>query len=135
MKRNYDDPNYKKFRTEVLKRDKFKCRMPNCKSKKNLNVHHIQAWSNASTLRFEPSNGITLCKKVSQVYNWKRIPLSITYSERLINGKKIQTAPEFTVIKDTREQDGYYFSKFNTCAGMIEHKLDTGDYSIEGIGR
>lgn len=42
-------------------------------------------------------------------------------------------APKFTVIKDTREQDGYYFSAFNTCAGMIEHKLDTGDYTIQGL--
>ena len=46
---------------------------------------------------------------------------------------KYKQAPEFTVIKDTREQEGYYFSKFNTCAGMIEHKLDTGDYSIQGL--
>lgn len=42
-------------------------------------------------------------------------------------------APPFTVIKDTREQDGYYFSAFNTCAGMIEQKLDTGDYTIQGF--
>lgn len=42
-------------------------------------------------------------------------------------------APPFTVIKDTREQEGYHFSKFNTCAGMIEQKLDTGDYSIVGL--
>jgi len=42
-------------------------------------------------------------------------------------------APSFTVIKDTREQDGYHFSKFNTCDGMIEQKLDTGDYSIAGL--
>lgn len=44
-----------------------------------------------------------------------------------------KNAPPFTVIKDTREQDGYYFNKFNTCAGMIEHKLDTGDYTIQGL--
>lgn len=44
-----------------------------------------------------------------------------------------KNAPSFTVIKDTREQDGYYFSAFNTCAGMIEHKLDTGDYTIQGL--
>ena len=44
-----------------------------------------------------------------------------------------KSAPEFTVIKDTREQDGYFFSAFNTCAGMIEQKLDTGDYSILGM--
>ena len=46
---------------------------------------------------------------------------------------KYKQAPDFTVIKDTREQDGYFFSKFNTCSGMIEHKLDTGDYSIQGL--
>jgi ERCC4-type nuclease len=42
-------------------------------------------------------------------------------------------APDFTVIKDTREQDGYYFKKYAPCAGMIEQKLDTGDYSIVGL--
>ena len=42
-------------------------------------------------------------------------------------------APKFTVIKDTREQEGYYFSAFNACAGMVEEKLDTGDYSIKGM--
>tara|TARA_B100001559_G_C16388864_1_gene570191 strand:- start:81 stop:584 length:504 start_codon:yes stop_codon:yes gene_type:complete len=46
---------------------------------------------------------------------------------------KYKKAPDFTVIKDTREQNGYFFTKFNTCAGMIEHKLDTGDYSIDGL--
>jgi ERCC4-type nuclease len=39
----------------------------------------------------------------------------------------------FIVIKDTREQDGYFFKEYNTCAGMIETKLDTGDYSIQGL--
>ena len=46
---------------------------------------------------------------------------------------KYKQAPDFTVIIDTREQEGYYFGKFNTCAGMIEEKLDTGDYSIQGM--
>ncbi len=46
---------------------------------------------------------------------------------------KYNKAPDFMVIKDTREQDGYYFGKYNTCAGMVERKLDTGDYSIEGL--
>jgi len=59
MKRNYADPAYKKFRTEVLKRDGFCCQM--CKSKKRLNVHHIIKWSSAASLRYDTSNGITLC--------------------------------------------------------------------------
>lgn len=46
-------------------------------------------------------------------------------------------APAYTVIKDTREQDGYTFERFNgryhQCKGMIVRKLDTGDYSLEGL--
>ena len=61
MKRNYDDPVYAEWRKRVLSRDKYTCQMPNCKKKKNLQVHHIKKWSSASTLRFEIDNGITLC--------------------------------------------------------------------------
>lgn len=42
-------------------------------------------------------------------------------------------APHYTVIKDTREQDGYYFGPHSVCKGMIEKKLDTGDYTIDGL--
>ena len=62
MKRNYDDPAYKQCRLETLKRDKYRCKMPGCKSTKQLQVHHIKTWSNASALRFDPINCITLCK-------------------------------------------------------------------------
>lgn len=62
MKRNYNDPAYAQFRKDVIKRDKGKCQMPGCKSKRNLQVHHISKWSGASALRYETSNGITLCR-------------------------------------------------------------------------
>ena len=62
MRRNYDDPAYKQFRIDVLKRDKFKCKMPNCKSKSSLQVHHIKRWAHAHALRYDISNGITLCR-------------------------------------------------------------------------
>ena len=39
----------------------------------------------------------------------------------------------FKIIKDTREQNGYDFSKLDICSGMIDQKLDTGDYSIVGL--
>lgn len=63
MFRNFDDPQYKKWRLDVYKRDKFCCQWPGCKaSKKGLNAHHIKTWANFPGLRFEVSNGITLCK-------------------------------------------------------------------------
>ena len=46
-------------------------------------------------------------------------------------------APAYKVIKDTREQDGYTFESFTgrytSCKGMVVKKLDTGDYSLEGL--
>jgi len=63
MKRNYQDPAYEQFRKDVLKRDKFKCKMPNCNCRSSLQVHHIKKWSSAGSLRYDPSNGITLCRK------------------------------------------------------------------------
>ena len=63
MKRNYDDPAYESFRKAVLNRDKRKCMMPGCGKKLSLQVHHIKKWSRASALRYDVSNGITLCRK------------------------------------------------------------------------
>ena len=63
MNRNLDDPNNKRWRKEVFKRDKFKCQWPNCNLKGKLNAHHIQTWAHNPGLRFLPGNGITLCRK------------------------------------------------------------------------
>jgi hypothetical protein len=62
MKRNYNDPAYEQWRKDILKRDKYRCKMPNCKNRTSLQVHHIKKWSTSSCLRYEMSNGITLCK-------------------------------------------------------------------------
>lgn len=63
MKRNFNDPVYKKWRKAVYKRDKFCCRWPNCKSRYKINAHHIKTWSDFPHLRYEINNGITLCKQ------------------------------------------------------------------------
>ena len=62
MKRNYDDPVYKDWRFKVYKRDRFTCQMPSCKSKRQLQAHHLKKWSEASILRYDLNNGITLCR-------------------------------------------------------------------------
>jgi predicted restriction endonuclease len=62
MKRNFNDPAYKKWRNEVYKRDNFECQWPNCNVKNRLNAHHIQRWADHPGLRYNISNGITLCR-------------------------------------------------------------------------
>lgn len=39
---------------------------------------------------------------------------------------------KYTVIKDTREQDGWFFSEYDRCEGMELGTLLTGDYTIKG---
>ena len=60
--RNYNDPIYKKARSDTLKRDGFRCQWPNCRSNKQLRVHHIRTWAEHPSLRFVLNNLITLCK-------------------------------------------------------------------------
>ncbi len=52
---------YREWRTKVFERDNYTCQ--SCGKKGgNLNAHHIQNFANYLELRFEISNGITLCK-------------------------------------------------------------------------
>jgi hypothetical protein len=39
---------------------------------------------------------------------------------------------KYTVIKDTREQDGWFFSPYDRCSGMEVSTMKTGDYTIKG---
>lgn len=60
--RNFNDPQYIKWRKEVYERDKYTCRWPGCNSKTCINAHHIRKWADFPHLRFVISNGITLCE-------------------------------------------------------------------------
>ena len=63
MFRNFEDPQYKKWRKDVYKRDNFHCQWPGCPNNKKLNAHHIKTWAHFPGLRFDVNNGITLCKQ------------------------------------------------------------------------
>ena len=52
---------YRKWRLDVIKRDGGCC--ANCGSHDNLQVHHIKHFAEYPELRFEVSNGITLCRQ------------------------------------------------------------------------
>mgnify|MGYP003644328696 FL=1 len=41
--------------------------------------------------------------------------------------------PSYTVIKDTREQDGWFFTPYDRCEGMEVNTLHTGDYTLKGF--
>ena len=65
---------YKKWRMEVFTRDGFKCQICD-KTGKCLVPHHIKGWAKYQKLRYEVSNGITLCvechKEVHKLFRKK----------------------------------------------------------------
>ena len=62
-KRNFESPQYVKWRSAIRRRDGRKCCWPDCKERRFLNTHHIKRWADYPHLRYDVSNGITLCKK------------------------------------------------------------------------
>lgn len=44
-----------------------------------------------------------------------------------------QHTPNYTVIQDTREKEGWYFSEYDKCSGMESGTLKTGDYTLRGF--
>ena len=58
--RDYSDPLYKRWRSAVYARDSRECQL--CNSRKRIEAHHIKRWSDFPQLRFDPNNGVTLCK-------------------------------------------------------------------------
>jgi 5-methylcytosine-specific restriction endonuclease McrA len=53
---------YKRWRFDVMIRDKFVCQKCGCCIKKELTAHHIKQFSKFPELRFDVDNGLTVCK-------------------------------------------------------------------------
>lgn len=84
------EPDYKIFRNRVKNRDKHKCQMPGCSRRKRLVVHHIRPYAKYPTLRTDPNNGITLCRKChAKVYGkeGQYAPLFLTIVKQNANKK------------------------------------------------
>lgn len=63
-KSGYNSREYKSWRESVFERDGYKCKGENCEtvSSKYVTAHHIKSFAKFPDLRFEVSNGITLCE-------------------------------------------------------------------------
>ena len=88
-RRDYSDPVYKEFRKKVLKMDKYTCQMCGKKGKRaRLNVHHIMKWSSASSLRYDPDNGITLCVACHKSVTGKEAHYMSYFLNKIREGRK-----------------------------------------------
>lgn len=68
---NHRGGRYTIWARAVVTRDNKACKK--CGSKKNLNAHHIKPWKKFPDLRFEISNGLTLCVKCHREVHSKKL--------------------------------------------------------------
>jgi len=69
-KTGYYSTEYKNWRMEVFKRDGFKCK--HCGGMGYITAHHIKSFAHYPDLRFEITNGLTLCEPChSKTDNYK----------------------------------------------------------------
>jgi hypothetical protein len=71
-KRLRETAEYKTWRLSVFTRDDFQCYL--CSSSKDLQAHHIKEFSKYPDLRFEVSNGVTLCHEHHEQMHGRHIP-------------------------------------------------------------
>lgn len=60
-KTGYYSVEYKNWRKSIFERDNYMCRV--CSSSGYITAHHIKSFAHFPELRFELSNGITLCEE------------------------------------------------------------------------
>lgn len=60
-KRGYNSPEYREWRKLVFERDNYTCTCGFSGSEGYITAHHIKSFAKYPELRYELSNGITLC--------------------------------------------------------------------------
>lgn len=85
-KRVYDE-RYEEWRKSVLKRDKKRCRFPNCKCRRRLQVHHILPWATFPQFRYSVSNGISLCTEHHKMVSYGREGFYTKLFQTIVNNK------------------------------------------------
>ncbi len=69
MSENRNSNKYIEWKKKVLEKDVFQCQK--CFTKKKLIAHHIIPWKDSKELRFEVSNGLTLCRSCHMKHHYE----------------------------------------------------------------
>lgn len=88
-KMNRDDTaEYRKWAGKVRRRDGNKCQWIGCGSTTRLQCHHILRWADFPMLRYEISNGITLCKSHHELVKNHEMIYAPIFQQILISNEK-----------------------------------------------
>lgn len=82
-----DEMLYEQWRQAVLERDGHCCQFNDCKSRLRLECHHVREWALHPMLRWEVSNGITLCRKHHRYIRNKESRYVLVFMERIAKNR------------------------------------------------
>ncbi len=115
--RKLADPRWQKKRLEILKRDRFKCRL--CKyDDVELHVHHLSYEKGKNPHECLNSNLVTLCQRCHNIISNTEIKFENIISLDVIRNENTQ----FYVI--------VFYSENDTVAYFITYSLSSDDFKI-----
>lgn len=86
---------YKKWKKDVLSRDSYMCQW--CHNKEDLVAHHIVSWKENIELRFNLSNGLTLCRSCHMSHHKnKKGKSQVPWNKGIKTGKGGPRGQKFT---------------------------------------
>lgn len=86
---------YWDWRRQVFKRDNFTCRRCH-ESKPELEAHHIKEWLDFPALRFQVSNGLTLCIPCHNSKHQWRVNKYPKYRKGITLRRKVFTSKDYS---------------------------------------
>jgi hypothetical protein len=144
----FKNPEYQKWRKRVLERDGYICQDcgRQCKKReKGLAAHHLKSYTKYPKLRFEVSNGLTLCRRCHMTRHGKTVPpvkqiLCACGCGTLTNSRDIQGRPRKYVyghFKRTSSKNSVIFEgknrklnelikEFKVCPRLVYERLRRG---------
>lgn len=90
MSNRINDDELKKWKKIIRKRDKNRCRFPECNNRKKLQVHHIYPFAKYVSLRYDINNGIVLCKECHKKVTGQENSYISLFTE-IVNDRKKKT--------------------------------------------
>lgn len=75
-----DSITYNNWRSRIFKRDSFTCQECGDTTSGNLNAHHLLPFSKFPQFRFDPWNGITLCKCCHASVHAQKIKVGVAHN-------------------------------------------------------